>query len=545
MKSLFPLLLFVAVARAQLSQADPSVQQACRQAEAIGLPSDLAGLPVPKVYPVCDSYKLYDGKKFTEARACAAQERMALLAHVPGGPTAAQPSSGDEPVPAGGPVVLSELYANGEGVARDEALAGRFFCEGIETGEIEHDASETKHILAMLKRVQGSAAGAATIQFCDPGDPIKEMRDTPLTRKCEAAAADAHAEMHMAGIQSGIDGAQQDADEADRAVAPVLAKLTPAQRTAYRKLAEAMQRFIDAQAIEDILFMGGYGSGGLYPNELHAQFENQVASFAKGVPTVAPGEFAAADADLNAVYRRLVTAATPGGEWVGRPLNAGNLRAEQRAWLGYRDAFVAFGKLWKPEVRAEVWMLPLTRQRVDDLRQIDEVASADLQTQARERAALQQQLVDSAREQAANARAKVASYFDHQTAAQLAAWVRVQDAVRAFAGTHAKATAQEQPGFADLVRQGMYSELYAADCYRQHREVIDEGKLQAAEAANETKLNSSYKDAMGCAANGNVQGIQWLTTAGLREEQRAWLRTRSAWGRFYKQNCRLQMRGRQ
>ena len=533
MKSLFPLLLFVAVARAQLSQADPSVQQACRQAEAVGLPSDMAGLPVPKAYPICESYKLYDSKKFAEARACAAQERMALLARVPASSSAAPKNDTDEPVPAGGLVVLSELYANGEGVPRDGALAGRFFCEGVDTGEIDNERSETKNILAMLKRLEEVEPSSAHVEYCNAKDPMTRLPDTPLTRKCSEDPEEAAAEMHEAGVQGGIDAAQQDADEADKAIAPMLAQLTPAQSSEYLKVAEALKRFIDAQATGDLLYMGGYRSGGLYPNEIHAAFENQVVEFAKkSPPTPEPQEFAMADKALNLVYRQLIAAAAAAGDFVGRPLSETKLRAEQRAWVAYRDAFVAFGRSWRPALPAEAWMLPLTRKRTEDLTEVDQSYGDELVEQGQKHQAWIEQVSTKSAEDAASARGQVSEYFDHQNAAQAASWKRVEDAVRWFAEAHRRAASREEPGYEDKVLQSLYGELYVMRYNKQHGFGIDEAKAKAAAVTNEARLKTKYQDALACQKRTEIPEQMFRSVDGLREEQRTWLKLRNAWSDF-------------
>src|SRR5580658_3003824 len=105
MEALPALLLFPVALSAQLAQSDAPVQAACAWAVAAPLPTDISGLPIPKAWPVCDSYSLFGDKDYAGARACAIKERAALLAHLP-----------DVPSPVGGLVVLTELYANAEGV---------------------------------------------------------------------------------------------------------------------------------------------------------------------------------------------------------------------------------------------------------------------------------------------------------------------------------------------------------------------------------------------------------------------------------------------
>lgn len=372
MKALFgSLLLFSAALHAQFTDADASVRSACATAITTPLPPEMADLPIPKAFPACDSYDLYENKKFPEARNCAVQERLALLARLPGSPSASRAAKNDdyEPKAAGGMVVLTELYSNAESVPRDPALASRFFCEAISTGEVQSDISETKDILAVLERLKSFSATSPRLIFCDVDNGPPE--GIPLTKHCEQRSEEAHAEIHAAGIQAGNDGAQEDADDADAAIKPVLARLSATQRAAYQKAADAMQHFISIEATGDLIFMGGYGSEGLYPNEMHAAFENQVVDFAQKPPTApTTAEFTAADADLNTVYRDLIAAVTPYLDVIGRHLTPDNLRTEQRGWLAYRDAMVALGKTLAPSLPASAWLLPLTTARTSDLKQV-------------------------------------------------------------------------------------------------------------------------------------------------------------------------------
>jgi hypothetical protein len=315
----------------------------------------MTGLPVPKAYPACDSYALYESEKFPEARACAIQERLALLARLPSTPSA--------PQPAGGLVVLTELYANAEGVPRNPALASRFFCEAISTGEVESDSSETPNILAVLARIKKPTRTAPSLIFCDLDNGFVPPQGVPLTRYCEEKGEELHAAVHAGGIQEGIDDAQEDADQSDELIKPILAKFSPAQLTAYNRAAEASKRFIAAQVTGDLLF----GRYGLYPNEMHAAFENLVVGFVQRPPTApSAAEFASADADLNTVYRNLVADCT----FINGGLNPDNLRTEERAWIAYRDAMVALGKALAPSLPASAWLLPLTTARTSDLKQI-------------------------------------------------------------------------------------------------------------------------------------------------------------------------------
>jgi hypothetical protein len=137
MRVLLVLLLSTAGAGAQLADTAPQVQSACASTMATPLPADMVGIPVPKSYPTCDSYTLYANKDYAAARACAIQERALLIAQGPGSAEQRKDINGNDSFLTGGEVVLAQLYANGEGVPQSGALAARFTCEAIDSGEIE------------------------------------------------------------------------------------------------------------------------------------------------------------------------------------------------------------------------------------------------------------------------------------------------------------------------------------------------------------------------------------------------------------------------
>jgi uncharacterized protein YecT (DUF1311 family) len=533
------LLLLSTAAGAQLTSAVSQVQSACAAVAATPLPAGIAGLSPPKSYPTCDSYSLYDDKKdYASARACAIQERVALLARIPGSPSAPA-NSDEESTPAGGLVVLAELYANGQGVQQNPALAARFFCEAVDTGEVESDPSETKNILDTLERLKALTPSAPHVAFCAEGP--QPPPDTPWTRSCEAGAELAHAEMHASGIQSGIDDAQQAADDADLAVKPVLAKFSATQRAAYDRAAAAMQRFIDAQATGDIIYMGGYGSGGLYPNYYHAAFEDQVVEYVTHHPPAsAPAEAAQADAALNQIYRKMMDAAAQEEIAPFARITAEKLRAEQRAWLAWRDTMVALGAALNPRLPASAWWLPLTVQRTTDLSQVYDVYGKSWIDDGQKERVRQAQIEAAQNSRLAQSRTQIAAFFDHQTPAQAAAWQRVQSALTAFAAARDAAEPGTGAGFARQQLDALYGELYAFQYNSDHGFIpADSAKAQAGFEANEQRLDEAYQaDLASPCLSQPVTGdarVAHRTPGTFRAEQRAWLELRDAWVEFLSQ----------
>ena len=73
-----------------------------------------------------------------------------------------------------------------------------------------------------------------------------------------------------------------------------------------------------------------------------------------------------ADKDLNAAYAGvidpLVQQAKDGGAECLKPVEP--IRAAERAWIVYRDAWVRFAKVRWPEVSEDSWLTFLSEERV-------------------------------------------------------------------------------------------------------------------------------------------------------------------------------------
>lgn len=96
-----------------------------------------------------------------------------------------------------------------------------------------------------------------------------------------------------------------------------------------------------------------------------------------GTPSYPTGVYPAADAKLNDVYSRLMSSLNLGcsiskqqhakqfqDDFCAEPLE---MRDEERAWIRYRDAWVAYGAVRWPRVAADSWRAYLTLQRLAQL----------------------------------------------------------------------------------------------------------------------------------------------------------------------------------
>ena len=89
-----------------------------------------------------------------------------------------------------------------------------------------------------------------------------------------------------------------------------------------------------------------------------------------GFPAFSENEFADADAALNRAYKGSMskhpsTCAPQRSENYDQSCTSRlDLRAMERAWIGYRDAWVTFGGIKWPQISADTWRTYLTRERV-------------------------------------------------------------------------------------------------------------------------------------------------------------------------------------
>ena len=76
--------------------------------------------------------------------------------------------------------------------------------------------------------------------------------------------------------------------------------------------------------------------------------------------------FREADARLNFVYRKAISDAEVHKGDYGA-VQPDGIRNAERAWLKYRDAWVAFAKTRYPSVPPEAWLVLLTNDRISIL----------------------------------------------------------------------------------------------------------------------------------------------------------------------------------
>lgn len=274
------------------SKDEPWYQQ-CMRVEKLKAP------PLPAVSGPCDASDLYYTKRNQAATSQAEWNKVRACAI-----TRADNS------------VLMMLYANGFGVQRDTDMAIHYACglEFIAKSEMEH-------------RIEHLAAAP--------------RRDVPFDQ-CDDITSG-----YMGSICVAIRERQDERTRIAR-LDRVVSALSPASRSAFAKLRTAAERYAN-EAMGEV-DMQGTAAAALsmaHSGRLREEFMQAALDTASGkLPAASAAEYAQRDAELNALYKDVMSAPTAREDW---PDNIGEstishaiIRKTERLWLTYRDAFVAY-----------------------------------------------------------------------------------------------------------------------------------------------------------------------------------------------------------
>lgn len=319
---------------------NPERHALCEKWESVSLPTEASAILEPKSFPRCDSYRLYSGigtkRDFQAARKCAWSERLATKASLQ------QNYTDSISWAIGGSIILSELYANGEGVPRNIPLALRLACED------QNDDEAVSLIEDLESRLNQAPSAQKRFRYCD------HALNTMMMNFCAS---------YDAQIQD-----QRRSDTLHR----LSAGWTPPQRDALEVLTQKAMAYSLAHA------RGEINTGGTIrtlmaidaEQNLRNSFAAALEAFEKGdLPHTSAKEAADADSELNRVYRKVIAAAKAQCPDSGAPEPKGIQNAE-RVWIPYRDAWIAFTKLRYPSTSYESWLTLLTRDRTTVLKDI-------------------------------------------------------------------------------------------------------------------------------------------------------------------------------
>jgi hypothetical protein len=233
-----------------------------------------------------------------------------------------------------GRTMLMTIYANGAGAKRDLDVAIHLAC-GLDGAPMESHGRVTH--LAEMKAAGGKGED---FHFCNDITSGLAMG-------------------YCAGHGARIAGAKR---------AATLARLsrgwTAAQRQALARLRTAHEAYAEAHSAGEVDLSGtARGAMATEAEEgLREELLVLLTDLASGrPPRYDAGGYRAADAKLNAAYRKLMRETEPTD--APGPVTREGIRDTQRAWLRYRDAFLAFAAVKFPRVDRDSLAAWLTEQR--------------------------------------------------------------------------------------------------------------------------------------------------------------------------------------
>jgi uncharacterized protein YecT (DUF1311 family) len=237
--------------------------------------------------------------------------------------------------PFSGRTMLMTIYANGVGAKRDFDVATHLAC-GIEGAPMESHG-RVRH-LAELKTKGWTGKD---FHFCDD---------------ITSGLAGGYCASHEADIA----GAKRDAE-----LAALTRGWSPADRKAFDAMKKAHAAFAEAHSGGEIDLSGTLrGAFAVAAEErLNDELLAMIKALESGkVPRFSSAQYQAADKALNAGYRAYLASDAVGGDYPGA-IDRQGVVAAQRAWLRYRDAFLAFAAIRYPAVPRESLAAWITEKR--------------------------------------------------------------------------------------------------------------------------------------------------------------------------------------
>lgn len=232
---------------------------------------------------------------------------------------------------------LAEIYANGRGVQRNPRLAIALVC---------HGSKVLPELTGMVKTL------AAT-------------RDQATLEKEFSFCAHVISGMNMGRCAwQDEEGAVQ---KRDAALAALTANWPVGQKTAMAELQKSAEAFFEERANSEVA-LGGTARAAIAIAEqgrLRDDFLKSIESFEHGALPV-DADFAQADRELNRLYSRLMKMESTERSGTTRQ----GIRATERKWLAYREAWANLGAARYPSAPAEVWKAWATRKRAAQLKKI-------------------------------------------------------------------------------------------------------------------------------------------------------------------------------
>lgn len=233
-----------------------------------------------------------------------------------------------------GRTMLMTIYANGRGAKRDLDVAIHLAC-GIEGAPMESHGRVTR-----LAELKAKGWKGQDFHYCDD---VTSGLAMGYCASHEAARAGALREAALTAMAGGW---------------------SPAAKQAFERLRAAHAAYVEAHGSGEIELSGTARAAMAIQAEeaLRDELVEVLEALRSGraLPTPAT-RFPAEDAALNAAYRKRLE--ETGGEAYPGAITREGIRAAQRAWLRYRDAFLAFAAIQAPRVPRDELAAWLTRKR--------------------------------------------------------------------------------------------------------------------------------------------------------------------------------------
>jgi uncharacterized protein YecT (DUF1311 family) len=232
--------------------------------------------------------------------------------------------------------ILMLIYANGDGIERNLALARRFSC-ALQVADAEIEAR-----LRYFKEAEAQAT-SARLDICD------HITSGTMSGVC------AQHEERMKGA------------EREHSWRAITAAWSESERAALSELRRVSTKYFEAAAYDH----GEEGSALGSFLEYHRDEEQKrlietVRRLEKGeLPAYSSADFRNADRQLNLTYAKIMNTEFEERATFGHLTT----RVSQRAWLEYREAWAAFGAVRYPQVPADAWRTYLTLARETKLRE--------------------------------------------------------------------------------------------------------------------------------------------------------------------------------
>jgi hypothetical protein len=242
-----------------------------------------------------------------------------------------------------GPGVLTMLYANGNGVARNYDLAIRFACENDWASE-----AEFAYRIGHLQHLRATRSQSEVFDLCD--DITSGLSGSYCT-SIQTRTADA------------VRAKETDA---------ILKKLTPSANAAFPSLQAAEEAFERAR-VENEVDLSGTLRGAFQLQEqakLRDQFLNNLRQFGNGeAPAASANDLALLDRELNEIYHRILH--SPASKWEYGTIKPEGIRDTERKWLSLVDAWTTFTRGAYPALAPTRIKAQLIRLRLLQLRSLE------------------------------------------------------------------------------------------------------------------------------------------------------------------------------